>query len=93
MESIAASGDASYSNDHDWTTVDGLVQVLIEAMAEFTGTEWTDLPPLYDYIDPEALEHLFSPTKTSTRVDGGVFFHYNGYPVVVHSNGRIEIYD
>lgn len=92
MESIAASGDVSYCSDHDWTTVDGLVQVLIEAMADFTGIDWTDLPPLYDYIDPEALEHQFSPT-TSTRVDGGVFFHYNGYPVVVHSNGRIEIYD
>lgn len=44
-------------------------------------------PPLYDAVDPEALNALFEGRDT----DGRVEFHWIGYRIVVFSSGSIRI--
>lgn len=92
MESIAYRDRALYQESQEWTTVDEVIHALIGAMSDFTGTECTELPPLNDYVDLEALGRLCLP-PTAKQGDRGVFFHYDGYQVIVHSNGRIEIHE
>lgn len=57
---------------------------VIHAVAEHSGTDPTDLPPLYEAVDPDALDALFGPTAADdTREGGEVSFIYAGYRVRV----------
>lgn len=46
-----------------------------------------ELRPLYDSIDPEALDNLFSGRVT----DGKVMFEHRGYCILVHSSGEVRV--
>lgn len=60
---------------------------IIEALAEETDTDPLALPPLYETIDPEALDRLFAD-----RDDGTVTFSYCGYAVTVQHNGEVIVH-
>lgn len=66
---------------------------VINAIAEHEGTTPTEIRPvLYDIIDPDALDSLFSATyRGEARANGNVEFQYGPHKVTVHSDGRIEI--
>ncbi len=60
---------------------------IVEAVAEIEGTHPTELrPPLYDTIDAEALERLFTGDPSVT-----VHFVYNGHEVTVRGDGAVMI--
>lgn len=63
---------------------------LIEAVAAEAGTDPMALDrPLYEVIDADALNALFSGSK---RPDS-VTFGYLGYRIEVHGTGRIDVTD
>ncbi|WP_255167998.1 HalOD1 output domain-containing protein [Natrononativus amylolyticus] len=63
-------------------------QKIVEAIAEAEETEPIELtPPLYEVIDPEALENLFANNQTL----GKVVFNYNSCEVTVFSDGYISV--
>lgn len=66
-------------------------QRVIEAVAEATGDDLTEVQPLYHAIDPDALDRLFEPTGGSGRSGGYVEFEFAGCEVVVRGNGEIEV--
>lgn len=68
-----------------------LSQRVVEAVAEEADVDDTDLPQLYDAIDPDALNSLFHSRPTGDDVDamGAVFFTYNGYVVRVSAAGQV----
>lgn len=69
----------------DDDTISGAV---IEAIAEAEGTDVIELsPPLYEVIEPEALEHLFDGHSTL----GKVVFTYNGCEVSVFDDGYVSV--
>jgi hypothetical protein len=39
---------------------------VVQAVAEETGTDPVDLPPLYDVIDPDALDAVFASGRDGT---------------------------
>lgn len=49
----------------------------------------TALDPLYNAIDPEALDSLFSPGNAPAG--GRLEFEYHGYEITVHSGGRLSL--
>lgn len=59
---------------------------VIKAVAEAEGCDPLDSPPLYEVLDPDALDALFRGCG-SCRVG----FEYAGYEVVVRSNGRVVV--
>lgn len=70
-------------------------QAVIEAIAAREGVDVTDVEPpayepLYAVVDPAALDRLFQ-TPSGVRPDARVTFEYEGYEVVVHSDGRVEV--
>lgn len=66
--------------------------VVTEAVADVADVEGDELDPLYDAIDPDALDNLFRPTMHGFyRGDGEVTFPFNGYQIAVRSYGLIEI--
>lgn len=48
---------------------------LVRSIAELADRDVSSLPPLYESIDPDALERLFEPTATGPRA-GSIEFRY-----------------
>lgn len=65
---------------------------VIEAVADHAGVEPTDLPPLYESVESDALDALFqSLPRGPLRRMGDVTFSYAGYFVRVTADGAVEV--
>lgn len=63
---------------------------VIDALAAVTDTDPLELPPLYEVIDPEALDALFRP---DSGVEGTVQFTFGPHEITVRSDGTVAIDD
>ncbi|WP_162224465.1 HalOD1 output domain-containing protein [Halorussus amylolyticus] len=71
-------------------TNESVSKSIVETVAEVEGVSPTELtPPLYDVVDPDALDQLFAPA--SNRSDSRVVFFYNGYEVTVDGDGSVSV--
>ena len=70
---------------------ESLVVAVTETVAERRGVEPTDLRPIHDVIDPDALNTVFEPAGTAVRNSGRVAFTYYGYEVRIDGDGSIEV--
>ena len=70
-----------------------LSSAVIEALAAEEGVAPTELrDPLYDVVELEALDDLFSDRRDgSPRSEGLVEFGYRSYEVTAYSDGRVEV--
>ncbi|WP_247728728.1 HalOD1 output domain-containing protein [Halovivax limisalsi] len=79
------------------STTTPVSQAVVEAVAEAEGIDVTDVEPpafepLYEVVDPEALDLLFAPTVGGAeRAAGSVSFEYAGHDVTVYSDGRVTL--
>lgn len=65
-----------------------LSQTIVEAVAEREEVDPEDLEsPLYEAVNPDALNSLFEDDHSST---GAVSFMYKGYRVVVDSSDAVR---
>lgn len=85
-ESATAGGPNTVR--HEWEEPFQPSVTIVEAVAAATNRTATDLPPLQQSIDPDALD-----TLVTHRSDAGttVSFRYAGTVVVVEGDGAIEI--
>lgn len=60
----------------------------VDAVAAEMDADPLDLPPLYDAIDPDALNAWIRASS-----DGEVSFSYAGVSVVIDSEGSIQVAD
>jgi hypothetical protein len=59
---------------------------VVDAVAALTDTEPTDCPPLYDRVNPDAVDALFADR------DGGQFtFEYHECQVTVHGDTEVTV--
>lgn len=65
------------------------VHAVVSAVAEVEETDPVDLPPLYDAINPEALNELFTSQSDSSVAQ--ITFEYAGYAIVVRGSGVVEV--
>jgi len=82
-DELAYLGDASRSGEPVGLAV-------VEMVATVTERPATSLPPLYDAVDPAALDALCAPERPAGR-DVRVSFSYEGFAVTVHRSGRVEL--
>ncbi|MCU4741605.1 HalOD1 output domain-containing protein [Natronoglomus mannanivorans] len=75
------STQISSKNQHD--TADSVSLDVVRAVAATTGTDPEALPPLYEWIDPDALEAIFAPSQADDRREGTIEFTYDGHLVTV----------
>lgn len=65
---------------------------VVLAVARATNSDPTELDPLYEVVDPDALDQLFQPQFNGTERRGGrVMFSIDGCEVTVHANGDIDV--
>lgn len=58
---------------------------IVSTIASRADADPVELDPLWSVVNTDALDDLFQPGTAGT-----VAFTYNGYDVVVHSDGRID---
>jgi len=66
-------------------------EAVVEALADAKGVDPLELEPLYEVIDPDALDALFDPRGDGDRRAGRVEFRTSGYRVEVTSTGRVHL--
>lgn len=77
---------------HDPLSPDSISTTVITAVARVAAVDPTELPPLFEYIDPDALDRLLGDDiGTPTRFNGYLTFDYASYSVTVHSDGEIVV--
>ncbi|MFC7203209.1 HalOD1 output domain-containing protein [Haloferax namakaokahaiae] len=83
----------TYHVQHDPSGPAKLSTTVIHALADAMGIDVSDSGfSLYDSIDPDALDSIFSPTADGTpRPPGHVAFCVAGYQTTVYSTGDIVI--
>jgi len=83
------------SRGHGADASESTSRAVVEAIAEHAGVDPADLElPLYEAVDPDALDALFSPPEgTREPVSGRVSFVYDGYDVEVTSDGEVTVSD
>lgn len=65
---------------------------VVSLVAAVTDRTPTELEPLNDVLDPDALDALFAPTPTGKfRSDGNVQFTYHDHDVTVYSYGVVAV--
>lgn len=65
------------------------VYAVVSAVAEAEDADPVHLPPLYEAIDPEALNDLLTSSPASSI--GTVAFRYAGYDVEVTGSGDVSV--
>jgi len=82
-----------YVVQHDFDGPAELTTTLAHALSDVSGVDVTDTGfTLYDYIDPDALDQLFTPADDgSQRINGTLTFTVWSCQVTVYSDGRIAI--
>ena len=81
----------SPSNKQTTVKEPSIVVLIQAAIAAHDGPDMSDCPPLYEVIDPDALDKLFSPLHRDTNRHGKVIFEYCGYQVTVHADRTVEL--
>ena len=72
--------------DQGWNDDPAPSEAIIEAIAEETDSDPLELPPLYNAIDPDALDRLFA-----NREGGTVTFCCCGHKITVKQDGTVVI--
>lgn len=80
-----------YREIHDWTSTEPLSSTILTALADVKNVEPTELEPLYEHIDPDALESLFDPDGDGLRTDGHVSFSFADHYVTIHGHGEYAV--
>lgn len=98
METEPSTGEPRLRNENTMYQSDPdqpLSEAVLDAIASESGLDVLELAdefgPLYDSIDPTALDSLFQSTATTERSVGSVTFEYATYRVTVDQTGCVEL--
>jgi len=79
--------------EYDPESGSSAAEAVIWALADAAGVDPTDLPPLFDYVDPDALDALFNHYERGADSDSIFNFQVDTWNVFVRSDGRIRVCD
>lgn len=86
-ELTADAGDRRTTVRRDWDRAGQPSVTIVEAIADVTDRSTTDLPPIHESVNPDALDALLTSGMSSTRVA----FTYADSEISVSDNGVLEI--
>ncbi|MUW13526.1 hypothetical protein GJ633_01835 [Halorubrum sp. CBA1125] len=86
-----SDGDIEAHAQYDWSTTSPS-DAVVDTVASVVSGGPTSFGPLYDRIDPDALDSLVQSTGTGRTADGiRVSFSLADRLVTVHSNGEVVV--
>lgn len=75
----------------DWEQREDVQTTVITTVAAVTDQDPTKMEPLSKIIDPDALDSVFVPTRSTPRTTGSVKFQYEGCTVSVSAEGTVRV--
>lgn len=69
---------------------EGTIDAIVRLLEKLPASTQAEVSPLYDHVDPEALDQLFANTSTSTRT-GTATVTIGDLEIVVRDGERIEV--
>ena len=88
---VVAGDDGTYRTSHDMSE-GGLSVTVALALSEVTGRRPEDLFSSFgEYVDPDALDRLFSTYAGEHRKGGPLYFSIADHEVTVFSDGEIHL--
>lgn len=87
--------DAESKSDlFTWTTERSVSEQVVQAVAHVSGCSVTEIEPLNNAVDADALNNLFAEKLDGSMRRGGYLaFEYANHFVTVFASGRIEVTD
>lgn len=83
----------THTATHDWNGETPLTATVLSVVSQATGDDPTEMEPLNDCVDPDALNKLFGPRQDGTvRHGGSVTFDVHGRTVTVYSDGEVVVH-
>lgn len=84
----------TYRFNHDWTSDERVSTTIVYVVAALTNTPPTSIEPLYETVNPDALDHLFFPTTTEgcCRSDATLRFTFHDCDITVANDGSVVIH-
>lgn len=80
--------DAEYGGENDWSPV----AAVVDAIATAADVDPLDVPPLHEFVDPDALNNLFDRhNRDDTQMI--LRFEVETWNVFVRSDGQIRVCD
>lgn len=84
-------GDVETRAEYDWSATSPS-DAVVDAVADVVSGGPTSFGPLYDRIDPDALDAIFRPSGAGPPADGiRVSFSLADRLVVVHGDGDVVV--
>jgi len=83
--------DAPLRVQADWSGTETLDSAITCAISRATGDAVTELAPLYEYMDPDAL-HAFVASTRDRETETSVTFEYERHDVTVRGDGEILVW-
>ena len=68
-------------------------EVVINAVAAAAGVDPIELPPLYEFVDPDALNTLFERHTGTEDAEALLSFKMQTWNVFVRADGKIRVCD
>lgn len=90
MEAVEFDVDADRFRATFDSDRDSICLAVIAVVAVATDREPTDVPPLNDCIDTDALDAVFSAAPSAGQRAGRISFEYEGFDLTVGSDGTVE---
>ena len=81
--------DAQYQKDGSETPA----EAIIHAVGKAAEVDQLELPPLYDFVDSDALNNLFQRHEGAADSEAVLSFRIDNWNVFVRADGRIRICD
>jgi len=79
--------DAQRTIKREWDEETPPSTALVHAVSEVRDVDATDLPPLYDAVDADAMDALVGDRNVTMTVE------YHGFLATIRGDGRLELVD
>lgn len=93
-DSDGSESDPVLTYQHDPDSDESILLSIVRLVAVASDKDPTELTPLREAVDPDAVENLLSP-KSETPSDKHIVLTigYEGYQIEIRSDGRIRLFD
>ena len=89
---LQGEGELHYVTQYNPAQSRPITEVVIDALAAVSGEDPLDLPPLYEAIDPDALDLIVREPNAAPQRSCFIGFSVGNWGVIVTGSGEIQIY-
>ncbi len=92
QSAVSTGGELNYVTQYHPGGDRSITELVTQALAAVSGKDPLDLPPLYEAVDPDALELIVRQPESQPRQACFLGFSVDNWGVIVTGGGEIQVY-